>query len=289
MKKKLLLIALNLSIALFSFCQTFTEDFEGGTLPGNWTEINFDMLNPALEDDIAFLDTAWKVTTSTTFEGFAALSISWYLDANGNDDGPCDDWLILPKLLIEPNGSFHFDAKSATSSGNFPDDYQILISEGEPTVEDFMVNGSILQSFDDEGHVDFTTHTIDLSGYSGLEVHLAIRNVTPGDGYGLWIDNVVVDGTITNVDEIASNVASFSLLSNPVEDELQLDFELLKKEPIRVFISDITGKVVMNIEKGTLPPGAYIENIDVSDFDRGVYLVNLILDDLILTKKMIKN
>jgi len=125
--KKNLLFSLILFLGHFSLlhAQSFTEDFEGGVIPESIILINGDELIPALDEDQGWADTAWIATTSAAFEGFGALSISWYQDESDNDVGPCDDWMILPKMLISDAATLTFDAKSATSSGDFPDDYWV--------------------------------------------------------------------------------------------------------------------------------------------------------------------
>jgi len=179
-----------------------SEDFESGEFPADWFEINVDGLSPALDDDASWADTAWIVGASSTFTGYAIISISWYQDDNGNDVGPADDWLITPKVNILSGTTLNFDAKSATSSGDFPDDYWVLINTGEPTKESFEADGEVLLMVDDEDYEDFRNVEIDLSSYEGQDVHIAFRNVTNTDGYGLWLDQISISATDVSTQEI---------------------------------------------------------------------------------------
>ena len=108
-----LALALLLCAVFAQAQQTITYDFEDGLMPSDFTLFNVDMLTPADEGDIEWKDTAWIVIPSNTFEGFAALSISWYEDENGNEVGPADDWMILPKFELGAGAELALAASAA--------------------------------------------------------------------------------------------------------------------------------------------------------------------------------
>ena len=123
---QLVWVAVLLATVSASAQETIIYDFEDGEMPEEFTLINRDMLVPNEPDDAGFADTAWMVIESGLLESFAALSISWYV----NDDGPADDWMILPKITVTDNSMLSWTAISTTSSGDFPDSYQVLINAG---------------------------------------------------------------------------------------------------------------------------------------------------------------
>lgn len=255
--------------------QGFFDNFETGTLDAGYTLINGDSLTPALEDDAAWADTAWIVTTSSAFTGFAALSISWYSDAGGNDVGPANDWLILPKLTLDANAVLKFDAKSATSSGDFPDDYWVLINAGEPTQQDFEDNGAILLQVDDEAHSDFTTRVIDLGAYAGQEVYLAFRNVTNLDGYGLWLDNIFVGDTTTTSLDVGQHFFGLQLRPNPAAGHSLLHYQLDRPAEVSITIRDFQGREVAHLPRQAQAQGPQVAPLPIGQLSPGVYLVSL--------------
>lgn len=267
--------------------QTYFEDFESGFLDSTMIWINGDSLTPALADDSVWADTAWIVTGSSAFTGFAALSISWYADELGNDVGPCDDWLILPKMVIDTGAVLEFDAKSATSSGSFPDDYWVLIGTGEPTIESFQDSGAILLQIDDEASDQFTPQSIDLATYAGQEVHIAFRNITNTDGYGLWLDNIYVGKPGALSLEPDNDFFVLELFPNPAQGQSRLTYSLESAAEIEVLVRDLAGRIVSQVEQGYRPAGVYESVLDANGLTSGMYIVTIRTGEKIGTKRWI--
>lgn len=100
------------------------EDFEDLSLiPSDWVLVNVDGKTPDNPNYASMADSAWIVTYSGSFESKVALGISFYLPEAG-----ADDWMILPKVSLGDNPLLAWDALSLTTSGNYPDSYQIYIS-----------------------------------------------------------------------------------------------------------------------------------------------------------------
>lgn len=266
--------------------QKLFYDFEDGQMPEDIILLNEDGLTPALEDDVSWRDTAWIVTMSSTFEGFAALSISWYADENGNDVGPADDWLILPKLMIESGTELSFKAKSATTSGNFPDDFQVLINSEDPTRESFEANGEILLSIDDEASVDFTSYTLDLSAYSGQSVHIAFRNITNVDGYGLWLDDIQVDD-LSGLKNVNAYELAMQVNPNPVMHNAVLNFNLDQSTQAQVQIINAAGQLIRTQKLGHLAPGKHRVDLDVINLPQGMYNARIQTDHFLSSTNFI--
>jgi len=74
---------------------------------------------------------------------------------------------------------------------------------------------------------------------------------------------------------------SFKIYPNPTTDILYVNFT--KQNFKQIYISDITGKILFELLE--------IQNktsIDLSNFDNGIYFINIKTDNLILTRKIIK-
>lgn len=255
--------------------QSFFEDFETGIMDSSFVLINGDSLIPADVDDAAWADTAWIVTSSSVFTGFAALSISWYADAGGNDVGPCNDWLILPKMIIDTGAVLRFDAKSATSSGSFPDDYWVLLNPGSPTIESFADSGTILLQIDDEESANFMSHEVDLADYAGQEVYIAFRNVTNIDGYGLWIDNIFVGKSTSTAIDADNAHFNLQLFPNPSQNESRLSFSLESAGEVEIQVKDLTGRTALTLQKAYAPQGNQEVLLPASQLAKGVYVVTI--------------
>jgi hypothetical protein len=123
------------------------------------------------------------------------VGTSWYDEEVG-----ADDWLILPKVRLTADNNLSWDALSLTSSGNYPDDYEVYISTTYQTVEACMQNDPIFSITGENTSTDadspgdgLAQRTVDLAekGYADQDVYIAFRLMTPypgGDRLGL--DNI---------------------------------------------------------------------------------------------------
>lgn len=263
-------------------------DFENGLMPEEFTLINGDMLTPALEEDAPWADTAWIATGSSRFAGFAALSISWYTDEMGNDVGPCDDWLILPKITLGDNAALNFQVMSATSSGDYPDDYWVLINTEEPTIGSFEENGELLWQEDDVPSVELADRTVDLADYAGQTVYLAFRNVTNGDGYGLYVDNIeVTNGTVLAAPVVDNEAFQLALMPNPATETATLAYSLEAAAQVSLSVQDLLGRTLRVLPQGQLAAGPQTTQIDVKGLAPGTYIVSIRTEDKIGTTRLV--
>jgi hypothetical protein len=273
MKKCLLLSLALVLLGTYSFAQeTIVYDFEDGQMPAEFTLINQDGLMPNQPDDIGFLDTAWMVIESGLLESFAALSISWYVD----DAGPADDWMILPKFELGAGASLSWTAQSTTSSGNFPDSYQVLINTGEPTYDDFGNNGQIIAEYAPEEFETAQSRSVDLSDYAGQAVHIAFRNITPS-GDALLIDDITLTEVITtSTVEVDQQAFDIAIAPNPaVAGSTLLSYTLENSSQVVIKVSSIDGKMIAQYPQGKLPAGQHQLWVPTDALTAGTYLVSI--------------
>lgn len=291
--KKYLLFSILLGLFLAPFAAqaqgTIVYDFEDGAMPEGFTLINNDMLIPALEADSIFAQLAWAVESSSAFEGFAALSISWYENEQGDEVGPADDWMILPKITLGEGAMLTFLARSATSSGNFLDDYQVLINSGEPTIESFEENGGILSQEQGVLHDAFQEYAIDLSEYANQAVHIAFRNVTNTNGYGLWIDDITItEAAISSSLTVDNEAFAMKLFPNPAGTESPtLQYTLATGSEVTVSLQDMTGRTVQVQRLGQQPSGEHQLSLATQALPAGAYIVSLRTADTVSTARLV--
>lgn len=217
MKKFLLfIVAAIMSSTLFAQALDlpFYEDFESSMqIPSAFTLINVDGNTPA-SAPASLADSAFIVRYSDDMESQVAYGVSYY-----DPDAGADDWLILPRLALTTNPKLSWKALSLTSSGDYPDTYQVLVSTTDAQT------GSFSSLFEVEEEVSLASggagvqkRSLDLSAYAGQEVYIAFRLMTPSPGGDrLGIDDIRVEETLEVGFEsgIPSTWAAFNGGDNP--------------------------------------------------------------------------
>lgn len=90
---------------------------------------------------------------------------------------------------------------------------------------------------------------------------------------------------LENVDNTA--FALFQNTPNPANNSTKIAYEIKQSSKVSISISDITGRVILSIDKGLQNSGYYNEEIDLSKFAAGTYFYTLKAGDSQKTKKMI--
>lgn len=174
----------------------FKEDFEEMvTFPEDWVLVNVDGNTPDNQNYETMKDSAWIISYSSTFESNVALGISFY-----NPEAAADDWMITPKITLKNNPFLEWKAMSLTTSGDYPDSYEIYVSTTTQDVAGCQANGRIYRILDEEAGEDadnpgngIQTHKISLDDFAGQDVYIAFRLNTPDPGGDrLAIDDITV-------------------------------------------------------------------------------------------------
>jgi PKD repeat protein len=186
----------------------FEEDFEGYSpdetagayLPGTWAVIDLD---GGVPDDPVLYDAAWKIASSDRMGSDIAVATSYY----GSPYPSANDWMITPQIAIQANTYLSFDAMSLTSSGDYPDHYEVYISTTTQDADGCLdaTNGKLIHYKYPETWTEGLTNSdgvtgegiqsyeLDLSEFAGQNVYIGFRLMTP-DAYGseLGVDNIKV-------------------------------------------------------------------------------------------------
>jgi PKD repeat protein len=172
----------------------FEEDFDDiNLIPSDWVLVNLDGGIPA-SAPASLADSAWIVASSSLFDSDVALGVSYYSPATN-----ADDWMILPAITIGEDTRLTWNALSFTSSGNYPDDYNVHVSTTTQDV-DGCLNGDLVLAVDDEqwresvGGEGIAYREVDLSAYAGQTIYIGFHLVTtdPPGGSSIGIDNIKV-------------------------------------------------------------------------------------------------
>ena len=174
----------------------FEENFESsGNIPADWKLVNGDGGTPATGNQAfqSLADSAWIVWYSGLFESHVAIATSWY-----NEEVDADDWMITPAIELSGNCLLSWDAVSLTSSGDYPDDYQVFVSTTDQTVQGCLDNGTQVyidneSVGEDVGGEGIQRRELSLQDFAGETVYIGFRLVTPYPGGDrLAIDNIKV-------------------------------------------------------------------------------------------------
>jgi len=103
-------------------------------------------------------------------------------------------------------------------------------------------------------------------------------------------ENIVfsVNGSavVTGLEEIIQ-LADVNLYPNPFVDIIELQLDVKKSARAQLNITDLNGKLMLQKEL-QLSEGLFTDQIDLSNFSNGVYLFNIIHEQEVLSRKIIK-
>lgn len=93
---------------------------------------------------------------------------------------------------------------------------------------------------------------------------------------------------LTLVEKVVSPESfEMTLTPNPADDQARLSFNIDKEADVQVQVVSLDGKVIDNIDLGTLNSGNQTQNIDVRHLNTGMYMVELLAGNQAATLRMI--
>ncbi|MFA7274987.1 MAG: T9SS type A sorting domain-containing protein [Crocinitomicaceae bacterium] len=119
-----------------------------------------------------------------------------------------------------------------------------------------------------------------------------VQGVSAGATFGLSNPRAMrvsleLDPTL-NVNEIEENLTISNLVPNPTTDVSTLNFTARNEQSVSVQVVDMTGKVMFSKDLGSVQKGGHSVEINSRDYNAGVYFVNVVSNDGVITKKLIK-
>jgi len=123
------------------------------------------------------------------------------------------------------------------------------------------------------------TESINLAVYAGNPKVMFRFAVTDSGGNNLYLDDINIVNELVGTNDVSFESSSVHLFPNPSDGSLtQLNFTLLRAEPVQIFIRDLAGRDIASKSLGKLTSGEHIISLGelVESQARGVYLVELI-------------
>ncbi len=298
----------SVSITAQGLTTLFFEDFDAlEVLPEGWIVINNDGYIQA-EGEERWQDSAWLVSTTNRVElqGTKVAMASSYT-SNMPMDGRADDWMILPTISLGENSRLSWQAMSTTTTGNYPDDYMVLIAPANenlsPSIPYFEENAIILIEVAPESWSaqvgnpgqGLSSYDIDLkeAGFESEDVWIAFvltTDLTPGNsspgGSNLAVDNIkVVDG-LTGLFETPGNSLSASIYPNPATGSVGVLLNLDKAQKTMIEVLDLGGRIVSNTSYDAVA-GFNKLSVDISSLQNGLYLVRTRVNEKVNVTKLV--
>lgn len=103
----------------------------------------------------------------------------------------------------------------------------------------------------------------------------------------------IVTNTALNTIEFPSGIMNYSayhlgVFPNPTNSTIDINFEGKQSENIYLKIMDIKGQIVYQEQEGNFS-GKYSKTIDLNNFSKGIYLLQIITDTETIQKKVVKD
>ena len=270
---------------------SFTCDFDASILNTSTAYFN---LNVSSANGFSADDTFEIVLGMTDdFESGDFTENPWTQSGNG-------DWTI-------DNTTF-YDGSYSSKSGNIGDNEYSRMSLNFDFIEDGSV--SFYRSVSSESNYDFLRFFIDgneKNSWSGslsweqvsYDVSTGVHdlhwqydkdvNTSGGSDCG-WIDNILVSGLITGIEEFGNLPVDNKLYQNypnPFNPVTDISFYITQDNEVRLSIFNTSGQLVKELVNGRLNKGMHKAIFNASSLNSGVYFYTLEVDAQKLSSKML--
>jgi PKD repeat protein len=105
-------------------------------------------------------------------------------------------------------------------------------------------------------------------------------------GNNLYIDDINIFGTTVGINDINMVADEMTLAPNPTNGSTRLNFKMINSNDVVITITDVLGKQLDQLSKGSLTPGDYSYTIN-TPWSKGVYFVQVVSGNQLVTKKLI--
>ena len=130
---------------------------------------------------------------------------------------------------------------------------------------------------------------IDLSAYNNT-ANVIIEFLGTSDyGNNLYVDDIRVYNSTDVSIETPENNNTVSVYPNPAVNQFNLDIELAEKAKVSYSVLNNLGQEVIKADLGSLNAGSQNQKVNISDLAQGIYVVQININNSIITKKLTVN
>ena len=131
---------------------------------------------------------------------------------------------------------------------------------------------------------------VELSSLYYIEGFRYMFEFENGGGNNVYIDDIkIYDPTIVGINEVNKASLHFEVYPNPVNDQLNIEFNLLEKTNVLGEVFDVTGRKAETLFNRDFSLGTHRLDYNASDLNAGVYFIKITLEGESFTKRIIKN
>lgn len=143
----------------------------------------------------------------------------------------------------------------------------------------------------------YTTFSIDFQSTNGLEtfpynpdsIFVEIHSADTDGSSSLYIDDLSFSSGDVGIKEAYLSSATLGIYPNPTSGNSNLKIGLLNPSTVNYEVRNIMNQVVDSKTMGSMKEGSHSISIETSNYPKGIYFVNVIIGDSILSEKLFVN
>lgn len=203
-----------------------------------------------------------------TFEGDAAFSFSWYIDAFSPDNT-----LTSPNISLPADGNLSLSFKVGAGDDElFDEHYAVYVIPANTTFTGNEV--PVFEETLDAGYYETgKIVNVDITEYAGQNVQLVFRHYDCEDIFYVAVDDILIEQRSLSTAEV-EKVRPIVYQENNLVKIKGFD----KVEKVKVF--DLSGKLVAESKQN---------DINIASLDKGIYIVNFYNESKVISRKVVKN
>lgn len=180
-----------------------------------------------------------------------------------------DNWLFMPPFVLPQDVTgFVLSWWAVAQDARYPDEnYSVYVTTDPNTFGTNPVYTGVPTG-------EYTKQSVSLENFAGQTIYVAFRHHDCTDMFRLNIDDIHVGNTLGI--ENAENEANVAIYPNPVRNMLNIEGNNVKN----VEVIDMDGRVVLTNDRAG--------QIDMSNLSDGVYMVRVMSENGVSTKKIVK-
>ena len=261
------------------------ETFQGVVFP----PVNWEIENG---DGAITWVSAGPITGITGTPTQASYINNFGYNAAGQEDGLITERVNLAGAL---SPIVTFDISHARYSAAFEDALRIDVSTdcGVTYIPSgYLKQGTVLATAPDQtglftpnNSVQWRTDTLDLTGYVGSEVSIKFVNIT-GYGNSLYIDNINYKESSVGLNDANEFTTSVDIFPNPGKGVYTLNVQSPFNETATIKVFDLKGSEIKN-NQVLLTGGLSTFKVDISNYEKGIYILEIASENVNHTVKLV--
>lgn len=125
-----------------------------------------------------------------------------------------------------------------------------------------------------------------VAGFNGA----AFTGLIANDVFGNVVECPVVRMDFTDYTGVEELAAQFNVNAypNPFSNSTEVAFELKSESSVSIKVTDVTGRVVMDLGSAKYTAGAHTVSVNGADLNAGIYNISMTVGNSVVTKRIVK-